>query len=416
MKKKILQSVISIILCFSFTSCTLGQTNKEKSNLSLTQKQKLDDFEYMYNILKDNYPYFEVDKRLHNIDWLSKKDQYVEMLKATKSDSDFCSTLQDILKELNNGHTHIFSRDLYNETKKIFEEEPKHFSSWLKELNKPVAVKRYASLNKSSDSKNSTNSNSTNFITPNNVYIKKFEDKKVAYLSIKSFLGFNTEPDMKLIKPFLKEISSYKALIIDIRGNGGGDSRYWSDNIVPMLIDKPLTYNSYILLRGGTFIEPFLKCEDDLDYNKCYQISKLKGEGLKNTPPETYDKFKYYIKSSYTISPKDYVGFKGKIYLLTDKNVFSSSEALAVFCKSTGFATIVGEATGGDGVGGDPVVCTLPNSGYVFGFTREMGLNPDGSSNFEKKTEPDIKVPTDNSKYIDVDKDETIKTVLKLLQ
>ncbi|WP_160671893.1 S41 family peptidase [Clostridium sp. C8-1-8] len=414
MKKKILASVITILLSFSFTGCTFGQNDKEKSNLSLTQKQKLDDFEYMYNILKDNYPYFEVDKRLHNIDWLSKKAQYVEMIKATKSDSDFCSTLQDILKELNNGHTHIFSRDFYNEAKKIFEEEPKHFSSWVEEINKPVAVKRYTSLSKSSDSQNSNNSNSVNLITPNNVYIRKFEDKKAAYLSIKSFSMFNTETDMKLIKPFIKEISSYKALIIDIRDNGGGDSRYWSDNIVPMLIDKPLTYNSYILLRGGTFIEPFLKCAADLDYNKCYPISKLKGEGLKNTPTETYDKFKYYIKSSYTISPKDYAGFKGKIYLLTDENVFSSSEALAVFCKSTGFATIVGETTGGDGVGDDPVVCTLPNSGYVFGFTMEMGLNPDGSSNFEKKTEPDIKVPAAKAKYIDID--ETIKTVLNLVQ
>lgn len=34
----------------------------------------------------------------------------------------------------------------------------------------------------------------------------------------------------------------------------------------------------------------------------------------------------------------------------------------------------------------------LPNSGYIFRFTGEMGLTSDGTCNEEFKTEPDIKV------------------------
>lgn len=51
---------------------------------------------------------------------------------------------------------------------------------------------------------------------------------------------------------------------------------------------------------------------------------------------------------------------------------------------------VVGERTNGDGVGTDPLLLTLPNSGIVIRFTGEMGLNPDGSANEEMKTIPDV--------------------------
>lgn len=42
----------------------------------LTEKQKLDDFEYMYTVLKENYPFFQVNVRMNNVDWLAKKAEY----------------------------------------------------------------------------------------------------------------------------------------------------------------------------------------------------------------------------------------------------------------------------------------------------------------------------------------------------
>lgn len=32
-------------------------------------EEKLDDFEYLYGILEKNYPFFEVNKRLNDVDW-----------------------------------------------------------------------------------------------------------------------------------------------------------------------------------------------------------------------------------------------------------------------------------------------------------------------------------------------------------
>ncbi|MEM9857720.1 MAG: S41 family peptidase [Bacteroidota bacterium] len=82
------------------------------------------------------------------------------------------------------------------------------------------------------------------------------------------------------------------------------------------------------------------------------------------------------------------------MYLLVNHNVYSSSELLAYFFKATSFGKVVGEQTGGDGIGTDPIILALPNSGIIIRFTGEMGLNPNGSANEEKKTVPDIWLET----------------------
>lgn len=43
---------------------------------NLTTKEKLQDFEYLYDDLEKNYPFFKVNERLYGIDWLSNKRKY----------------------------------------------------------------------------------------------------------------------------------------------------------------------------------------------------------------------------------------------------------------------------------------------------------------------------------------------------
>jgi C-terminal processing protease CtpA/Prc len=412
MKKRFALLLIIAVFLFNAVGCSSNtqvvQKNQVSQNKQLTQKEKLDDFEYMYNILKENYPYFEVNKRQNNVDWLSNKEEYISIIKSTDDDKSFFDALNVILSELNNGHTGILDSKFYHYFDDICKQYPKEFEAWLKQLDNSKAVKRYK--DPGDDPSNSQSSGDE--ITPNNIETKILKDREAAYLSIKTLNSFNIEGDMKIIAPFLKKIKNYKALIIDIRGNGGGDTRYWSDNLVPMLIDKPLDCTQYEAYRGGSFTEQFLKCRSGKGYEACKPISNIKSENLKNLPPELKKDFKYYSTGTARVEPKNSIGFNGRIYMLIDDGVFSSSEAFASFAKGTGFATLVGETTGGDGIGSDPAVCVLPNSGYIFRFTKEMGLNPDGSSNFEYKTQPDIKVSA--KKGSDISNDEAIKAVLKL--
>lgn len=409
--KKSKLSIILIVIIFILSGCgvnnnTLSKENSNINNKQLTEKEKIDDFEYMYETLKENYPFFEVNKRLKGIDWLSKKEEYINRIKATYNDESFFNTLNQILSELNNGHTGMINKNDYSNFKSIYEKYSKENEAWLSELNNRKTIERYSSISEKENSNSSSDK-----IRANNVKIMDLEKGKVAYIAIHSFNTFNIDEDMKTIKPYLEQIKNYKDLIIDIRGNGGGDTKYWQDNIVPMLINKPLEEELYLVYRGGDFLKPFVKNRMG-GYEKLGPISDIYNENLKNLPPEIKEDFKYYLKIISKYEPKNSVGFNGKVYLLVDKYVFSASEKLAIFSKSTGFATLVGEKTGGDGLGVDPAVCALPNSGYIFRFTQEMGLVSDGSCNFEKKTEPDIEVPaTINS---DISKDEAIQTVLKL--
>ena len=400
---------IALVIMFIFTGCGINKGNNITiNNKQLTEKQKLDDFEYMYTVLKENYPYFEVNKRLNGVDWLKRKEDYINKIKATTNDESFFKTLSLILSYLNNGHTDMVDKNDYSYLKNVYKKYYQTRQPWLSQLNNPKTIERYSYIRE----KENLNSSSEN-INFNNVKTRNLEEGSIAYLSIHSFNTFNIEEDMKIIKPYLEEIKDYNDLIIDIRGNGGGDDRYWSDNIVPMLINKPVEEKLYSAYRGGAFIEPFLNNIIG-GYEKLEPISNIYNENLKNLPPELKEDFKYYSKDINNYEPKNSVGFKGKIYLLVDKQVFSASEAFAVFAKNTGFATLVGEKTGGDGIGSDPVVCSLPNSGYVFRFTKEMGLVSDGSCNFERKTEPDIEVLARINE--DISKDQAIQAVLKISQ
>lgn len=49
----------------------------------LTPDQKAIDFEYLYGVLRDNYPFFGVAERKYGVDWLAKHDEYVRRLCAT---------------------------------------------------------------------------------------------------------------------------------------------------------------------------------------------------------------------------------------------------------------------------------------------------------------------------------------------
>ena len=109
-------------------------------------------------------------------------------------------------------------------------------------------------------------------------------------------------------------------------------------------------------------------------------------------PEEVERNFQRYWKVTKTIKPKDPIDFRGKIYLLVDYRVYSSSESFAAFCKDSGFATLVGETTGGDGIGIDPLFFSLPNSGIVIRFSSMMALNGDFTINEEVKTTPHVKV------------------------
>ena len=106
----------------------------------------------------------------------------------------------------------------------------------------------------------------------------------------------------------------------------------------------------------------------------------------------SFDSFNI-IENVYYPNEEKNIGFNGKIYLLVSNSVYSASEALTYLCKETGFATIIGTNTGGDGIqdgNGGPIKIVLPNSKLIFQFTASIGINSDGTINEIEGTKPDV--------------------------
>ncbi len=232
---------------------------------------------------------------------------------------------------------------------------------------------------------------------PEHLYTAEYIDElNTAYLKIPSFSSPYVEKDQKGILDFLQKSARCDALIIDIRGNGGGSTNYWMNNLVPPLTSIKLESEAYLLFRNSEYLKPFMKRKMFFGFHALKPLEQF---------PHAVDHPEYFENNdgvfkgvTSVINPVNTVAFSGKIYLLVDKYVFSSAEAFAVFAKSTGWATLVGTDTGGDGIGFDPVVVALPHSGLVLRFPCEMGVTPDGKPNEETATEPDIYV---EQTYID---------------
>lgn len=386
-KRSLLLICISIIfILIASTGCTHSKESITILNNPLTTEQKLEDFEYMYNLLKENYPFFEVNKRLNGVDWLANKEEYIERIKATNTDQEFIDEMKKIVSELNNGHTHVVDKDdfkwyysVYTNTKYKHANKP-----WAEVFNDKRVLHRYG-FNKSMAEENrqlgyfgnNKPAFETEIIKPN----------EIAYLRIKTMDGERVEEDGKEIRKFYEEIKDYKKLIIDIRGNGGGSDAYWMENVIEPLAKEPISVDNYVFTRGD-YGKPFYKAR----WIKLKSVDNLDDSIINQMPKEIKSDFDNYWLSSRTIKPKNPIDFNGKIYLLVDKVVYSSSESFAAFCKDSGFATLVGETTGGDGIGIDPLFFYLPNSGLVIRFSSLLALNGDFTINEEVKTIPHVQV------------------------
>lgn len=414
MKKRLLFifTLISALLIFVFLK-KLSTNDPQKIDLpsleerdkrDLSKEEYLEDFNFVYNTLDKYYPYFDINKKLYNIDWLGKKNEYEDYIGKSKNDVDFALRMNKILYELNNDHTQLVDQnqalDMYITYYKVPEYNWRHDISHVYE--KENVRRRYNLTNKRinnflkyndyrqgfKDNENySLKGDSSSSLSNQNVKVENINDD-IAYIKINQMINYDSSiEDQKLIKKYLKTIKDKDALILDIRGNQGGDSNYWQEFLLPQIIDKAYTSKYYNFIKHGSLNKKVISQEK-------YQegVSRLLDEtNFDDETKEIVSKFDYYKYYASNITPsEDSIKFKGNIYLLVDSSVYSSAEMLASFCSETKLATLVGEKTGGDGIGSDPMQIDLPNSGYVLRFPKELGLTKSGKINEIEKTSPDI--------------------------
>lgn len=353
----------------------------------LSTSQKLNDFEFLHETFEQNYPFFGVNIRTNHIDWLENKDKYIERIKQTKNDSAYFFTLKSIISELNSGHVNFMPIIYYDEYLSIYKEvstEKPHLKRWIKELENDLARPYYwQDIIKKQDA--IKNDNNIEGKPQRANYTDSIINENIALMSFRSFSQPAIENDNPKIAEFLNDIKDFEYLILDIQENGGGAESYWKNCIVAQLISEPIIYSTYKVLKNGKVNREYYPdfFDQATELKKTSYFSNLPDELMKDYSVKEYKD---------TINPENSVLFEGEVFVIISNKVFSSSEGFAQFCKMTKWAILVGEQTGGDGNGGDPAIITLPESGIQLIYPSLVGLNFDGSLNFETRTVPDIEI------------------------
>lgn len=408
-RKFLLVYLLPVILVLFLIGCS-KETNRyvsenvvsvsDNENVKqLTLEEKLEDFEYLYNFIADNYPFLNVNKRVNGVDWLAEKENFRSDIEKTTTDDSFKFELVHIIKKLNNNHTGVLDEKAFSYFYSFYS-DPQYkneYKPWFDVLNDKKVLEHYGfdeskiqDLKQQQQSyKSDISACKTDIIIPD----------KVAYLRIYAMDSGRIEEDGQIIRAFFEEIKDYDKLIIDIRGNGGGNDFYWMKNVIEPLTHEEISVENYLFYR-----DDYAKNAYEHRGAEFSLVSELDKSILDSFPDEIETDFKYYHKTIRTIKPVNPVGFKGKIYLLVDKRVYSSAESFAAFCKDSGFAKLVGKTTAGDGIGADPLFFSLPNSGIVIRFSGMLALNGDGTINEEVKTIPDVEIDSTIGSTYDSDK------------
>lgn len=156
----------------------------------------------------------------------------------------------------------------------------------------------------------------------------------VAYIQPGAFGG-----DLKKYKQFIDSTftkinsESYKNLIIDLRNHSGGDDAF-GDYLVSYIADKPFKWSSRFQLKTSAELKAHTR--KNRDTTQAYWKSILK-----NKDGSTYDyDFGYYQPQHQAKR------FKGKVYVLVNRQSYSQSTVTAAQIQDYNFGTIVGEETG----------------------------------------------------------------------
>lgn len=240
---------------------------KTKKEFFLSTEEFIEDFDFIYETLKTYYPFFDVNKEVHDIDWLGNREIYRQKICQCKTDKDFYNIINfEILSELNNGHTHILPWKMainmylyYRELK-----EPNWRLDLAKLLEKPRVVERNQITDENIEEINEHLSNlEEEENNESNIRVGDVIPGDVAYIEIKEMVhpNLNTKSfkvEYDIIKEYLQKIKNYPTLIIDIRGNEGGSSYYWSDFLMPLIVEKTYSQKTYSFIKEGEiYLKPW---------------------------------------------------------------------------------------------------------------------------------------------------------------
>lgn len=210
----------------------------------------------------------------------------------------------------------------------------------------------------------------------------KVMDDKIGILTIPHF---QTNETTNFFDSIFPDLLTTEALIIDIRGNGGGNSGF-ANYIARHFIDSPIMSG-----RWTTRV-----------YRPAYASWG-------------YDE-DVYLSGQDTITPvEDIDRYTRPVVMLTDRGTFSAAEDFTALLKSAGRITQIGTPTGGST--GNGVRPSLTGEGAISAnICTKHDTAPDGTEFVGVGLLPEIVVEEAAASYFDPERDAVIEAALTLLR
>ena len=217
------------------------------------------------------------------------------------------------------------------------------------------------------------------------VRVDWYPEERALALRMTSFDGGLIDRDRSAVAEALAAHPDARHIVFDITGNRGGADDYWSSVVVAPFGGE----YSHVLTD---FARDTALCRAYLGAANLRPLAEYPGEipGFAARLGLTH-----FVSETETLPLKPCAGptveTAAKRWVLIDGGAYSAADGFARFCKDTGWATLVGEPTGGCGAkGGAPFIVRLPNTGLLVRFDAVAAANADGTLNAETGTKPDI--------------------------
>lgn len=377
--------------------------------LLLSAGEALYDYDTMWLLLEENFPYLGRIEAEMGLDWKAIRDSYRERLENQARAIDgylFLGTFINIINQCLSkfhevGHLYLIRpNDWRVWGDRWLALDDTLFQTLGNLMRNPRSTQCYQEWEKLTRGRASGLSASVSVAddktVPPGVTFGTAED--IPYVKILTFSGW-TDDTYAALRQFLAEVQGKEHLIIDVRGNGGGSTNPWMYDIVAPLMREPMINEMLFAAKAGSLNLALRPQLPDL-FGGAYAGDSWR-EDFPYIQPEYVEGMDLLFKVPQRIQPSEAgIGFDGKIWVLIDKGCYSSTDQFAVFCKATGFATLVGTETGGNGIGAQPYVMALPYSGLMVYYEPYLSFNPDGSCNGIRGTQPDL-VPGEGQSALD---------------
>ena len=277
-------------------------------------------FEALWKIIDEHYCFLDYKQHEYGLDWQQIYNKYRVRVQGQLTDLQLFEVLTQMLGELRDGHVNLSTSYDYGRYWSWFENYPANVSDTL--------LRRYMG---------------TDYKIASGLRYRILDDN-IGYIRYESFSSPIGEGN---IDEALMYMMLCQGLIIDIRGNGGGD----------------LTYAELLAAR-------FCKEKTLVGYT---QHKTGKGHSDFSSLEPQY------------IEPSSNIRWTKPVVVLTNRQVFSAANEFTMYMKAMPMVKVVGDHTGGGA--GMPFSSSLPN-GWVVRFSAiptydaqrqstEFGIDPD---------------------------------------